>query len=262
MDYTLYKGAWVASDVFHEEELSRAACVNLLKTGGVIVRNAYDFDCHEATSFWYVIKDSFGGMEELSSKMRNQVRKSLKTYDVRRISREDFCRVALPVYNAALASYKVKAQLVTQDYIVSTSQGVNKEFWGVYAKDGGQVVAVAVNTLVGGSCYYNSLKALPEAMHNSTYPYYGLLYEMNRYYLQECGLHCVCDGARSITEHSNIQPFLIDKFHFRKAYCRLRITYKWWFGVVVRLLYPLRNIINHPKIKAVLSMEAMARNEI
>ena len=54
MDYTLYKGAWVASDVFHEEELSRAACVNLLKTGGVIVRNAYDFDCHEATSFWYV----------------------------------------------------------------------------------------------------------------------------------------------------------------------------------------------------------------
>lgn len=170
--------------------------------------------------------------------------------------------MALPVYNAALASYKVKAQLVTQDNIVSTSQGANKEFWGVYAKDGGQVVAVAVNTLVGGSCYYNSLKALPEAMHNSTYPYYGLLYEMNRYYLQECGLHCVCDGARSITEHSNIQPFLIDKFHFRKAYCRLRITYKWWFDVVVRLLYPLRNIINHPKIKAVLSMEAMARNEI
>ena len=33
MDYTLYKGAWVASDVFHEEELSRAACVNLLKRG-------------------------------------------------------------------------------------------------------------------------------------------------------------------------------------------------------------------------------------
>lgn len=61
------------------------------------MRNAYDFDCHEATSFWYVIKDSFGGMEELSSKMRNQVRKSLKTYDVRRISREEFCRVALPV---------------------------------------------------------------------------------------------------------------------------------------------------------------------
>lgn len=92
------------------------------------MRNAYDFDCHEATSFWYVIKDSFSGMEELSSKMRNQVRKSLKTYDVRRISREEFCRVALPVYNAALASYKVKAQLVTQDNIVSTSQGANKEF--------------------------------------------------------------------------------------------------------------------------------------
>ena len=31
---------------------------------------------------------------------------------------------------------------------------------------------------------------------------------------------------------------------------------------MVRLLYPLRNIISHPKIKAVLSMEAMAHNEI
>lgn len=50
MDYTLYKGAWVANDVVHEEELLRADCVNLLKTEG-IVRNAYDFDCHEATSF-------------------------------------------------------------------------------------------------------------------------------------------------------------------------------------------------------------------
>ena len=42
-----------------------------------MVRNTYDFDCDKETSFWYVIKDKFGGMEELSSKKRNQVKKSL-----------------------------------------------------------------------------------------------------------------------------------------------------------------------------------------
>ena len=35
---------------------------------------------------------------------------------------------------------------------------------------------------------------------------------MNRYYLEELKLKYVNDGARSITEHSNIQPFLIDTF--------------------------------------------------
>ena len=42
-----------------------------------MVRNTYDFDCDKETSFWYVIKDKFGGMEELSSKKCNQVKKSL-----------------------------------------------------------------------------------------------------------------------------------------------------------------------------------------
>ncbi len=51
-----------------------------------MIRNAYDFDCPEITSFWYVIKDSFSGMEELSSKMRNQVKKCFKTMNVTKIS--------------------------------------------------------------------------------------------------------------------------------------------------------------------------------
>ena len=54
------------------------------------------------TSFWFVIKDSFGGMEELSSKMRNQVRKSLKTYDVCRVSASEMLRVGFPIFQTAL----------------------------------------------------------------------------------------------------------------------------------------------------------------
>ncbi|MGM9704630.1 MAG: hypothetical protein ACI3YB_01395 [Prevotella sp.] len=50
---------------------------------------------------------------------------------------------------------------------------------------------------------------------------------MNRHYLENRKLKFVSDGARSITNHSNIQPFLIDKFKFRKAYCNIRLTYKW-----------------------------------
>lgn len=85
---------------------------------------------------------------------------------------------------------------------------------------------------------------------------------MNRYYLEEKGLKFVNDGARSITNHSNVQPFLIDAFNFRKAYCRLNIKYKWWFGIIVKTLYPFRIFTKTPKVQAILNMEAMARNEI
>ena len=84
---------------------------------------------------------------------------------------------------------------------------------------------------------------------------------MNRYYLNELKLRYVSDGARSITEHSNIQPFLINKFKFRKAYCNLKLYYKWWFGIAVKLIYPFRRFIANGKAKAILNMEAMARGD-
>ena len=51
------------------------------------------------------------------------------------------------------------------------------------------------------------MKADPQYL-NSTYPYYGLIFEMNRYYLDELKLVYVNDGVKSITGHSNIQTFL------------------------------------------------------
>ena len=85
---------------------------------------------------------------------------------------------------------------------------------------------------------------------------------MNRYYLEELKVKYVNDGARSITNHSNIQPFLIDKFKFRKAYCHLSIKYKWWMGMAVCMLYPFRKLIPLRQVKALLDMEAMARGKV
>ena len=85
--YINYKGAWIfAHDAHKEHKLSDTDVAALLNKGGLMVRNVYDFDCGDETSFWYVIKDSFGGMEELSSKMRNQVKKCFKTMHVERIT--------------------------------------------------------------------------------------------------------------------------------------------------------------------------------
>lgn len=117
-----------------------------------------------------------------------------------------------------------------------------------------------MNKVTDDSCEYHTMKAIPK--YQKLYAYYGLIYEMNRYYLEECKVKYVNDGARSITNHSNIQPFLIEKFKFRKAYCHLSINYKWWLGMAVGMLYPLRKLIPLRQVKALLDMEAMARGEV
>lgn len=256
--YRCYKGAWIfAHDPHLESKLSDKEVSEMLNKGGLMVRNVYDFDCKEETSFWYVIKDSFGGMEELSSKMRNQVKKCFKTMRVERISSEYLMANGYEVYVEASDSYRVKAVAPTKEEFENRIRSsVENEYWGVIDIETNKLVAFCMNAVTEESCEYRTMKAIPK--YQKLYAYYGLIYEMNRYYLEERKVKYVNDGARSITNHSNIQSFLIDKFKFRKAYCHLSIKYKWWLKFMVESLYPFRQFISIRQVKALLDMEAMA----
>lgn len=261
-DYRNYKGAWIfANDPHLEHKLSDAEKQELLAKGGLMIRNSYDFDCKKETSFWYVIKDSFGGMEELSSKMRNQVRKCFKSVKVEQISADCLLKEGYEVFVAATDSYTVKAVPPTQaEFEARIKNSEENEYWGCFDLESGKLVAFSLNAVTNESCEYRTMKAIPE--WQKKYAYYGLIYEMNRFYLEERKVKYVNDGGRSLTNHSNIQPFLIDKFNFRKAYCNFDITYKWWLSVAVKCAYPFRKIIPLRQAKALLDMEAMARNQI
>ena len=133
------------------------------------------------------------------------------------------------------------------------------EFWGCFDKETNQLVAFSMNAVSAESCEYRTMKAIPK--YQKLYAYYGLIYEMNRYYLEEMSLKYVNDGSRSITNHSNMQPFLIDKFNFKKAYCHIHIEYKKWFGLFIKLVYPIRRFIKLKQIDALMQMEAIQRSE-
>lgn len=260
--YRYYKGAWIiAKDPHLESKLSDADVVALMKQGGLMVRNVYDFDCKEESSFWYVIKDSFGGMEELSSKMRNQVKKCFKTMRVEKISAEYLLLNGYEVFVKAADNYRVKATPPSKDEFEKRIKNADEnEYWGVIDNETDMLVAFSMNAVSDVSCEYRTMKAIPK--YQKLYAYYGLIYEMNRYYLEERGLKYVNDGARSITNHSNIQPFLIEKFNFRKAYCHFDIHYKGWLGFSIKILYPFRKFISVHKVKALLEMEALNRGTI
>ena len=228
-----------------------------------MVRNTYDFDCAEKTHFWHLVKDQFRGLEELSANTRKKVRRSLEKLDFKRIELFQIEQEGFPILKATYEDYAVTDRIMNkrtfEEYLDSCRK---KEYdsWGIFDKDNGKFIGFCANRIWNDAVEYGLVGVLPEYKRQCTaYPYYGLFFSMNQYYLQEKKFRYVTDGSRSITEHSQIQPFLEEKFHFRKAYCHLAIHYPWWMCILVKLLYPFRKVIPIPPVKAILNMESMAR---
>ena len=259
-DFELYRHAWrYALSPDCESQLSDSQCKTLLKKGGWMVRNTYDFDCKEKTEFWYVIKDSFGGMEEHSQNERKKLRHSFRYFDYKLVDNEWLKEKAYPILKATFDDYQISdrkmSESVFRKYLDYCSMN-DFDYWGVFDKETQEFVGFCTVHVWSHSCEYGQIGFLPKYKHDASYPYYGFFYKMNEYYLQEKKFKFVVDGARSITEHSNVQPFLEHNFNFRKAYCKLKMRYKWWFGTIVWVLYPFRRLICNTNIKAVLNMHS------
>lgn len=261
--WRLYKSTWIFLEESKEELLSSEEANALLKERGLMVRNTYDFDTKEETSFWFIVKDHLENISELPFSARRNIRRALRFYNIRKINVNEFSEKALPIINSAQKSYKVKSKVTSKKEfdkeIKQYKKDDNKEFWIVERRSDNEAVAIAINTIKEDSCEYDTMRCKAEALKDRTYPYYGLLYIMNNHYLGKRKLRYVNDGSRTVTEHSSIQDFLIHNFKFRKAYCKLKIHYKCWLSVVIKLLFPFRNIIPIRNIKGILKMEEYSR---
>ena len=91
---------------------------------------------------------------------------------------------------------------------------------------------------------------------------------MNEYYLKEMNFDYINDGARSISHETNIQEFLIKKFKFRKAYCKLNVIYNLRIGFLVKLLYSFRLVLKllnfepFTKLNILLDQEKIRRSYV
>lgn len=260
--FYLYRNTWRYDGPPHEEpRINKTEAAGLLKKGGLLVRNTFDFDTSTETRFWYIIKDRFNGLDELKPNERNKIRRSLNTLTFHKVDVGVLEQNGWEILKATYNDYTVadrKMDLSLFLNYLSECKEKEYDYWGIFDKEK-LIGFCTVWIWPSDSCEYGLIGILPEYKHNNTYPYYGLFHSLNAYYLGEHHFRYVADGARSITEHSNIQAFLMDNFGFRKAYCQLKVYYKWWMKLAVKTLYPLRKIITIPSVKAILNMESMTR---
>lgn len=263
--YHLYRNAWRYDGAPHAERaLLPQEWKALLKQGGLLVRNTYDFDWAEETSFWYVIKDHEEGLEGVSPRTRNKIRHAFNFFEYKMIPYEELERNVYPILEDTFAHYKVHDRTMNRAVFskyLEECQQRNFDYWGIFLKDTQEMVGFCTVNHWEDCCEYGYSGVYARYKSHGYYPYYGLYHHLNGYYLQDQGFRYVSDSARTITGHSEIQDFLIQHFHFRKAYCKLEVHYRWWMNIAVKLLYPFRKLIPTSQVKALLNMEAMQREK-
>jgi hypothetical protein len=261
-----YQGALFPSEEPHINIiLSQKEGEELLeKSKAFFLRYTNEWDRKES-EFWYVTKDKFDGLTELSGNTRSKVRRGLKNCKVLRVSQEEITKEGYDIYLSAMKSYTTNLKPISKkEYQKNKVNSDNYDIWAVYEKETGRMIAYSSNKIINNSCNYTEIKFHPAYM--KLYPSYALFYEMNRYYLDEVGMQYIHDGARSISHETNIHNFLIDKFKFRKVYCKLNVIYRKDIAIIVNVLYPLRMIISTfnfsmtNKISVLLKQEEIRRS--
>ena len=225
-----------------------------------------DFDCEEETPWWYVIKDTPLVIEEIpSAKKRYRINKGLKHVDVRKIDCSHYGKELYHCFIKAQERYEAFENTVTEEAFLCGLQQDSADYYGVFFKETGELVAYGKNDIYEDAVGMSVMKFHPDYLKYEISA--ALTYQIIHDYLNEGRCKYIMDGQRAIRHKTNIQDYLEHNFGFRKAYCRLRMIYSSKMKILVGVLYPFRKVVEKiagknvflNNVASVLKMEEISR---
>ena len=220
----------------------------------ILLRYISDFDNPNYSKFWCIIKDEFVPIKKFSTNTRSQVKKGLKNCEVKLVSHEFFRSNCYEIYASSIVSYG-QVPILKEEFKKISNDNEERDFWVVFSKESNTPIAYSSNKISTSSANYTYIRYHTD--YKNLYASYALQYEMDKYYLEEKKLKYVNLGTRSLLHESGVQDFLIKKFKYRKAYCKLNIVYSPLFGFLVKFIYPFRGLINKLSFKKLTKVKAI-----
>lgn len=220
----------------------------------LFIRWTDNFDINTETNFWYVIKDKPFDINILSSHYRNQIKKGIRNFEVKKINPFEYEKNLIEIQEKAYKEYDADAHKKIEKYVYEDC-----EYLGIFNNE--KILVGYIVTYIKDKCInFSSMRTIPEYEKQGISE--GAVYGLLNIYKKELenGMY-INDGSRSVLHNTRFQEFLIKKFGFRKAYCRLNIVYNPIVQVVVLVLYPFRNIIKNRRIKATLIMQEIINKD-
>lgn len=232
-----------------------------------------EFDCGYETNWWYVIKDDVFDLSVLKSNYRYKINKGIKNFDVRIIDPQEYVDELYEIFVAAFESWpeKYRPQFTYQDaekLAKKLSDDPVIVCYGAFFRENEELCGfMQVPTHERyAELQVQRVKPAYEKLQINAALVYNLL-ESNASKLEK-GNFYILDGARSISHETNFQDYLEKYFGFRKAYCKLHITYNPKIQWIVKMLFPFRKMLLKfnrigliHKLNSVLYMEELCRNE-
>ena len=184
-------------------------------------------DCAEPTEWWFTIKDDEYDLSKLNSHDRRNVVSFKKHCYAKAIKPADYAKALFDCYVASFSAYPEKYRPKTFDYdnFCADVKEWSCENFRVYA-----AFTNDEDLLIG----------------------FALVTVI------------ITNGSRSIKHETNFNAYLEKYFGFRKAYARLRVVYRFPFGIAVKLLKPFRKLFEHTEnpflynLYCVLKMDSFA----
>ena len=122
-----------------------------------------NFDESRKTGWFYVIKDSIFKIENLKSKDRNYIKKSVSSFLCKKIDPNDFETEILDIANYVAGNYGVTATVYCEKDLNNWKSPEN-DFFGVFDKDKGRLLGWALLSKYGDYIDFSILKIEQEAV--------------------------------------------------------------------------------------------------
>lgn len=238
-----------------------------MKESPILARWTSNFDCDNETSWWWVIKESPYLYDELPSKTRKHIKQSLKKCTVKKINYMEEIDDIWRVYEAAYKRYKLADNFISREKFYANAKNMTGiDCWAAYDSESERMIGWM-------SCgvfedYVEMITAKYDADYLNRRASDAIHHTVCEYYLNLLSKKYISAGERSVNHITHSQEYKINTFQFRKAYCNLNIRYKGWLKVVVKLLYPIRKIMEKiavtpflHNIVIVLKMEEIIRTD-
>jgi hypothetical protein len=276
VDWIVYQGIGVPSNpVFHDAP-SHLDCRKISQELSVpLIRWIEDWDSPLISSFYGVIQDHHIELTQLKSQVRYEVKRASRNFYFAELSLLEILNEGFELYNSSFKTYDTYLKPMSKEEFIDS--------YGKYKNDGEKEVTrffgireTSTNSLV---CYaygihyskgnYFDLKVVkfnPEYQRNNISEL--LFFGIGQQLLSLEKMRFIFDGFVSMAHKSTIQEYLIRKFNYRNAYCKLCIHYKFYIRLFVLFAYPFRSIIKFTgryfiifhKLSILLSQEELRKN--
>lgn len=243
LQYNYYrKGVIYSGDHYKRTKLNPSEAKSIMnKYNAWYLRNIYDFDTDEETNYYHIIQDRFYDIDELPSKStRKNLRKSLSMYTYKLATKEEMHTYGFQVEREGCKRIGKKLEYTEEEFhqYVDQTYADGNEFWLGFSKETSEPAMLEYITIMSDHVIESAERlSYKYTKHNPTY---GLNYLLTKHYLIDKGYKYIDAGAVSLTEHSNVQDFLIDKFCFRRAYCRVQIYMNPLLKAFITTLKPFK----------------------